>query len=140
MDEQKQSNGLNEYRNWLIRARHQTIAAYDRAVFVLAGGALGLSLTFVREIAPIPRPCSIPWLGASWFLFVLSLISTFCSLLTSQHAFLVAIRQVDEGVIYTSEPGGRLQTATTMLNVSSAVFFVAGVICLVIFALVNISA
>lgn len=132
------TDDLKEYRSWLIRARHRTIATYDRAVFVLAGGALGLSLTFIREIAPTPRAGSIVWLGVSWFLLVLSLVSTFCSLLTSQYAFLKAIRQVDEGGIYASKPGGHFQTATTVLNISTAVFFVAGVVCLVVFALINV--
>jgi hypothetical protein len=129
---------MGKYRDWLIRVRHKSIESYDRAVFVLSGGALGLSITFIREIAPHPWPYSILWLKVSWTLLVLGLASTFASLLTSHLAFDRAIRQVDEEEIHDSVPGGRLATATTLLNVASAVFVLFGIVCLIVFVLVNL--
>lgn len=40
----------------LLKAHHTATQDYDKAVFTLAGGALGISLAFVRDIAPKPVP------------------------------------------------------------------------------------
>ncbi len=134
------SEGLREYRKDLVIGRRKTIATYDKSVFTLSGGALGLSLTFIHEIAPNPRPETILLLMVSWFSLVSSLVSTFVSLLTSQYAFDKALRQVDEGTVYQMRAGGSLAIVTTVLNIFSAVAFILGVVLLIVFALRNIGA
>jgi len=42
------------YRDWLVKAHHTASQDFDRAVMTLAGGGLGISIAFVRDIAPHP--------------------------------------------------------------------------------------
>ncbi len=65
----------------------------DQTVLTLAGGTLGLSLTFLHDFATVPR---LPWLlylgGAS---LVLSIISVLASLHVSQHSIQGHIEDLD---------------------------------------------
>jgi hypothetical protein len=62
---------LAEWRQWLAEKHHAASQDYDKAVMTLAGGALGLSLAFVKDIAPDPEDT---WaLVGAWALFAASL-------------------------------------------------------------------
>ena len=97
-------------------------------------GALGVSLVFVRDIAPKP---TLEWaLMVAWSLFAGSLVFTFVSLVTSQSAILRRIKECDEG-----RPEARRSLfgiATTSLNALAATAFVLGVAFLVLFAVYNL--
>jgi hypothetical protein len=124
----------DEYRQWLVEAHHTASRDFDKAVMALAGGALGVSIAFVRDVAPHPQHV---WaLGVSWTLFGLSLLLIFVSLLTSQSALLHGIKRVDR----PPEEAVRdvFGVLTTVLNWSAGGTFIAGVGFLVGFVLYNL--
>lgn len=41
----------NEYRQTLINLEQQMQSTYDKAVMTLSGGALGISLAFLKDVA-----------------------------------------------------------------------------------------
>lgn len=132
-DEQEQ-----QHRRWLVEAEHTASRDFDRNVVILSGGALGLSITFVREFVPVPVECSWPWIALSWTLLTLSLLAILVSMLTSQHALRQAVREIDEETAHdVKRPGGSFATVTGYLNVASAIALVLGLVCLVVFALMN---
>ncbi len=48
---------LAAYRQHLVDAEQQMQAEYDKAVLVLSGGAIGLSMTFLKDIVGVnPTP------------------------------------------------------------------------------------
>ena len=70
-----------EERKLLIDAEREGSRSLDKAILVLAGGAIGLSLTTLDKFAP-----SNWFLYGSWILLVLSIVLTLFSFLTSQWA------------------------------------------------------
>ena len=123
------------YRDWLVKAHHTASQDFDRAVMTLAGGGLGISIAFVRDIAP--HPVHKWMLAIGWLAFTLSLVCVFVSLLTSQATSLRMIEDMDA----QRDPGERFDMpgwATDLLNRLAATFLVLGVGFVVLFALYNL--
>lgn len=57
---------------------------YDKAILLLAGGALALSLTFLEKIAPHPLWWSFIFLGVAWLCLIASVLLELFALSTSQ--------------------------------------------------------
>jgi len=76
----------SEERKILVAAEQNTAQQFDKYILTLAAGALALSITFIKQIAPNPNPNSLCLLLIAWFLFSLSILSTLISHLTSQSA------------------------------------------------------
>jgi hypothetical protein len=120
------------YRQWLAEAHQKSSDAYDKAVMTLAGGALGISLVFVRDYAPHPVH---KWtLGISWSLLGLSLLLILVSFLASKAEIRRLIQAMDEGK--EELPHGIW--VTRFLNYTAGTSFIVGVGFLVSFALVNL--
>jgi hypothetical protein len=130
-------DAMTAYRDWLVSADQKSSQAYDKAVMTLSGGALGLSLTFVKEIAPNPLTCTKWMLAAAWASLTVSLTSILISMLTSQWALRKAIRQVDAGLEPDTKIGGFFSRLTIALNILSGLMFVAGVALLAWFSARN---
>lgn len=124
----------SDYRNWLVKAHHEASKDFDKAIITLSGGALGLSLAFVKQIAPQPIRSS-SWMMASWLLFSASLLAILFSFLTSQATLKNGIKSLDNG----GAEGwtGLASRATVWLNYIAALTLVAGVIALITFAWFN---
>ncbi len=123
----------SEYRQWLVQTHHEATKDFDRSVLVLAGGALGLSITFIHDIAPNPTHKLL--VGTSWTLFAVALLATFLSYLASEGVHLKRIADEDAG---TEWGRSYLGIATTGLNVLAAIGVVGGFVFLVTFALYNL--
>lgn len=118
---------VSAYRDLLIAADQKSSEAYDKALMTLSGGALGLSLTFVKDLAPTPLEATKWLLGASWLCLTASLTFILFSMLSSQWALRKAIRQVDEGLNSDEKAGGLYSTFTSALNITSGITFLLGV-------------
>lgn len=114
--------------------------SYDKFILTLAAGTFGLSLLFMREIAPVPQPGTIALLVTAWVFFSLSITSTLLSFLFSQQACLKQVASLDRihGGQPEEEPGNRFTTATQCLNWLSMATFVGGIAFLILFAVQNI--
>jgi hypothetical protein len=121
-----------EERARLVDHRQKATESFDRTVLTLSGGALGVTITFIHELAPHPRHV---WLiGVAWSLFCASLLLILVSYLASIGAHDKIIEQMDERVA-TIRPPRRF---TTWFNRAAAAFLVSGVIWVVIFAWFNV--
>ena len=118
-------------RKRLTDLHEKATDSFDRAVMTLSGGALGISLAFIHDVAPHPTHKWV--IGTSWALFSASLLMILWSFLTSERAIVRIIAQHDDEE--ETIPRGRL---TDWLNWLSASSFVAGAIFLVLFALLNV--
>ena len=132
------SDGMLAYREWLIAADQKASEAYDKTIMTLSGGALGLSVTFLKNIIGDSKRVSVYRLEASWICLTLSLLSILASMLFSQWALRNAVKQVDTGTIGKGRAGGYLSFSTAFLNVVSGLLCVAGIMLLAWFSLANI--
>ena len=128
---------LKNYRDFLVKADHQASLNYDKAVMTLAGGALGISITFLKDIVPYPLPETKILLYISWISLSVSLASILVSYLFSMASLRKAMRQVDDGTIYSKNGGGVFAGITVGLRILATIGFVTGVVGFVWFALAN---
>jgi hypothetical protein len=125
-DTQELSDDRYDYLRGLVK---EGDAAYDRHLLALAGGALGLSVTFVKNLATSP-PVSLTTLGWSWSMLVLSLVSTVFSF---RAAAFTARRAIDGKDIK------KLNWFNDALGMLGGVAFVVGLGLMARFAYLNIT-
>ncbi|MEJ6327462.1 hypothetical protein Q2B95_02250 [Stenotrophomonas maltophilia] len=129
----------NEYRQWLIAAEQKAQDDFDKAVLSLSGGALGISFVFVKDIVGPDAIVEPVLLLLSWVGWGLSSLAILSSYFFSHLALRRAIRQCDDGSIYSNTPGGIFARITGNLNALGAVLFVVGVCFMASFIYVNLS-
>src|SRR5579884_904604 len=66
-------------RDRLIDLQNQSSQSMDKLVVTLSGGALALSLTFIRQTVPAALPGTTIYLGAAWIILTLSLFAQLLS-------------------------------------------------------------
>jgi hypothetical protein len=128
---------LLAYRQHLVAAEQKAQEDFDKTVLSLSGGALGVSFVFLKDVIganPIGAPGFLLAASVTWGSSTLAVLASYYM---SQMALRDAIRKVDFGVIYGQRPGGRYATATAVLNATGAVLFLAGVLCITVFAAHN---
>jgi hypothetical protein len=128
-----------EERKSLVEAERESAQTLDKFLITLSAGALGLSITFIRQIAPDPGWLWLLYVG--WGGFALSLLAVLMSLLFSQSALRSARDNLDR--LYSGQEDldsrNRWGSATNALNFASILSFVAGVAFLAAFAVVNVA-
>lgn len=109
--------------------------SYDRTVLTLSGGALIVSIAFIRDIAP--EPSCLGLIVAAWGFLLVSLAATLFSHISSEKALLHSMDLYRQGGLDQTR-GGTWGTVTDVLNrVAGGAFFVAALL-LVWFAVVNL--
>lgn len=157
-DEAEERREYLEERKLLIDLNNQACQSFDKTVILLAGGALGLSITFIQQIAPHPPRATLPLLVWAWGLLVLALLVILFSLFTSQVGMQRAQHELDKeyysgtlpippkqfllrvcdsfGAGFTRFFGWR--PLTSILNFLAIVFTIAGITLLAWFSIQNI--
>lgn len=133
-------------RKLLVEAEKSGAQQFDKAILTLAAGALAISLAFVKDIAPHPHGWTVYFLSLAWTGFVLSLLSTLLSFLTSQAACRKQ-REILERGLHSEKVNcersntdlNQMASWTNRLNWMSILFFIVGVISLAVFSISNIN-
>jgi hypothetical protein len=132
---------LQERRD-LIQAEAEQTRSFDKSILTLSAGALGLSLTFIKDVVPKFTPCTGWLLYAGWASFVLSLLLTLSSFQTSIWAIRHQRAILDEeatSVVGKIERSRNLSSQfTALLNWSALILFVLGAAALALFVAINI--
>ena len=130
-----------DQRKDFLAAERETTKAYDKTMTTLAAGAFGLSITFVKQLAPNPVPGTMPWFYWSWSFFGLSLISIMCSHLFSMFGWRRAMAREDEAFRNEGVPpegGNRWINITHVCNLLSLILLACGIFLFAIFAILNL--
>lgn len=113
---------------------------FDQTIVALSGGAIVLSITFLKEIGHTPE--SLPWLFGSWACFLVASLSAFLSLLTSGEADRERIAQIDclvESGDCNESKADRLGSVTSKLNYIALALCILGVTLIIMFAKTNLA-
>lgn len=129
---------LSKYRQGLIETQIKLSESYDKLLITLSGGALALSITFLKDIIGSKDINCPSLLLISWALFVVSLSSILGEILFGIKAYKEAIRQVDDGTIHTEKRGGNASSVSTFLHWFSAICLILGLIFISLFAFYNL--
>jgi hypothetical protein len=130
-----------EERQLAIEAEHKQADNFDVNLLYLSGGALGLSMAFVKDMlgdSP-PAPYTQYALVGSWVCFGAAILATMTSFHTSQKAYRRHCDALD-----ADQEGKQLDErnfwgeVTSWLNATALAVFLLGCFCLGIFSFCNI--
>jgi hypothetical protein len=76
-----------EYRGRLEAQLQAAYDQFDKAILTLSGGALALSIGFIKDVVPLSRALWKPLLVTSWLGFALAVLLTVVSFQVSQRAY-----------------------------------------------------
>lgn len=126
-------------RKSLVEAEQTIAHNFDKNIFTLAAGALGISLVFLEKFTSDPK--TFACLYISWSALVVSLSATLSSLLIGQYAFSRA-RDILEDEFFPEGENKSNQnccaTGVGILNWISIVSFIVGVSALALFGIQNV--
>ena len=131
-----------EERRSLVEASHSSAEQFDKYILTLSTGALALSITFLKNIAPTPLTESIIFLVLSWSCLIICTLLTLVSFLTSQKACSKQVEILEKNYLPDEELGNSknyMSDLTTWLNRLSIFFFIIGVSLFAIFSIKNIN-
>jgi hypothetical protein len=86
----------DEYLRRVWEGTTSQSASFDRHVLTLSGGALGLSVTFLKDVIPISSAVCLPLLFVSWVWFILCVLITLIS-------FRASIKALEKAVPYVTK-------------------------------------
>lgn len=153
-DERKE---VLEQRKLLIDLQSQSSQAFDKMIVTLAGGALTVSIGFIRQTVPEALPGTTLWLGLAWLLLVLSLLASLFSHFASQMGLMRQCEELDQRYLGVHVPAssshvpGRVyrwvnacmtrifgaRMTTHWLNVAAILCCVVGIGFLALFVVLN---
>jgi hypothetical protein len=84
-----------EQRRLFIDLQNQSSQSFDKMIVTLAGGALTLSIAFIRQTVPEIMPGTAAFLALAWLLLLLSLLAILISHFTSQFGMMKACEQLE---------------------------------------------
>ena len=127
-----------DYRKQLVEFEQKIGEGFDKTLIALSGGALGLSIAFIKDIVGANEMKHEGHLIASWSFWALSLGSILFAFYFGQLAYRKAITQVDNNTIDTEVTGGIFTPIVNWLNAIGAVSFLLGVISIIVFSIKNL--
>lgn len=129
---------ISDYRKALLTLEQQMQSEYDKAILALSGGALGVSMTFLKDVVIKHEVQGGGYLLTAWVCWGLSITCTLFSYYTSAQALRRAVKQTDDSLIYLELAGGRFNQVTKALNIAAGFLFMLGVIAIVVFVANNL--
>ena len=127
-----------EERKLLIEALREGSRSFDKAILTLASGAFGVTVAFMKDIAPQPFQNTLCLLANSWVFFSLSLILILFSFLTSQKACREQIDIAYDVIVLKKQRNTPWATITTVCNYLSITALICAIAFWVCFAYWNI--
>lgn len=144
-------------RKELVQGARSASDAFDKTVFTLSAGALGLSITFLKDIiGPYKYPNSIQFLIVAWFCYISVLVIQTTSLRLAHQAFTREVKKLNqefeqaranlygksqEQMLSASEKyseDNRLTVWVVRFTWLSILFFVIGTAALATFSVLNL--
>lgn len=126
MSDEERKKIYAETRADLLKRQLSNAENYDKAILSVATAALGFSLVFLKEIAPIYIAKKFFLIEISWFFLVLSILATLLSFLSSQQAIKKQLVIAEEYYIKNNNDiinkKNWFSIVTDYLNLVSAVF------------------
>jgi hypothetical protein len=132
------------HRSQLEAGLLDSYTQFDKAILLLAGGTIIVSLTVIKDVVPLVTARHINYIVFSWMALVSSLISILISFITSQISFRVQIKNLDEYFLKDKESSHDKKNLwskiTTILNSFSFILYFSGTVSLLVFVFKNLNA
>jgi hypothetical protein len=137
IDDVKDKQLLQEYRKLLLANETTGWSRFDDLVFKITAGGLGLSLALLGAMRDTD-PTDLRWMFAAWLLSALTLIALLVSVITGQYGLRSQIAHIDAGTFRQVRWPDGVGALTPWLNHLAAISCAGALLCLLIFAAINI--
>lgn len=124
----QEDSAFDEHRRLLISLEQKAQDDYDKTIVSLSGGALAISLVFIKDIVGKAEPALVWTVIVAWGFWAASIAIVVISYFSSRMAMRKAIDQLDRND--SGHIGGLASKVTQSLNVMSGLFFVVGIVTL----------
>jgi hypothetical protein len=134
----------DEYRQKVWEDTKSGTENFDKYLLTFSSGALGLSLTFIKDVAPIGQAVWIPSLFVSWVAFLLCLLVTLISFRISILALEGMLPHLNEFYLNSNAEAfdkhreSWLTKAVDWLAWAGIILFICGVFFTMMFVYANI--
>lgn len=135
-------------RKILLAAEQDASKGADHWLLTLSGGALGISMAFLKNIVPVGEAQYVASLVSAWILFGFAILSAVVAMRVSQNGLREFRRILDEELMKGIRGyAGRVRDAqkrrwepkcVRCLNWMSLAFFFVGILLLCLFVYVNL--
>lgn len=140
MDERRRL--YSETRQDLLNRQLSNTQNYDRAILSLSTAALGFSLAFIKDLVVLNDSSHVWLLFSSWGFFVIAIIMTLLSFVTSQKAIEKQLYFAEQYYLNEREEFIKkknwMSYLTDWIFYSSSVVFITAVFLTVLFVKINI--
>jgi|ERR1051326_4718062 hypothetical protein len=126
-----------EYRKRLVAGKKKSEEDLDKALIALSGGALAVSITFVKTLIS-DHAQRLAFLLGAWGLWLISLALVVLSFYISIEAHRTAVKGFDENPDGTERLGGHWDKMTRSFRPISLITFLFGIISIAIFSFINL--
>ena len=121
---------FGEYRNEQLTRERANSDKYDNTILTYSAGALALSLTFIKDVAPLATAQVVWVLKVSWVLFVLALLVMLASFPIAQAENRKSVDfahkyYIDEEEAYCNKVGWQGRLLRWLNILAGTVFFLA---------------
>lgn len=99
-----------EQRKLLIDLQNQSTQSFDKMIVALAGGALTVSIAFIRQTVPEALPGTTWSLATAWFFLTVTLFTSLFSHFTSQFAMMKMCDELDRAYLGVVAPPQKSST------------------------------
>jgi len=153
-DDEMQKNVNNERYKTYVKERDNALEAklkvserFEKTIFLISGGALGLSLTFIKDV--VPAPFFLPYfLYLAWSFLAISLCLCLVSLYCSLEAFHKKVENLDKAerqqqynlnsqLVQTGQSSVPYGNVIDRLNLIAVICLCVGIIALIVFTIIN---
>lgn len=121
---------LREYERLFQDIATKSSEQYDKAILTLSGGAIALSVTFVKSFDKVSEICL---LSISWVAWSISILSVIISFLTCQFGIRKALKHIKKHKNVDGINNG-YNDVTSFLNILSGATFIIGTVLFLSFA------
>lgn len=116
-----------------LDAEYKDAEHYDKWLLTLSSGAFGISIAFMRYIAPDPTRLSKGFLVAAWVSLLLAILATMSSMQFSQSGFRRQRKEMRQ-----DNTTNRPAFCAKILNWTSLSLFIIGAAMLAVFSFLNL--
>lgn len=144
MTEKSRAEELHdEYRRKIWDDTKSGTENFDKYMLTFSSGALGLSLGFIKDVVKPENAVSLHWLLASWIAFLLCVLTTLVSFRVSIRALEKMVPHLDNFYLkgdadaFNKHLQSRWTKAVDWFANAAIVFFIAGLMCTMVFVAKN---
>lgn len=132
---------LVEYRKHLVEVSVRSQESLDRGLLTLSGGALGVSIVFLKDIVG-EQAAEVLWvLLLAWICWTATIVAVLATFWWARRASETAIARCDDGTIWdhAHAPGGVFSSLTRKFNAVAGITFFVGIVAMLVFVGLNLS-